>query len=45
MTESEILAPEDLDKAVSLSIEKAVLTLISLKVSKCFSNLKIPLSK
>ena len=44
-TESDIFAPDDLDRAVFLFNVKEVFILDNLKVSKYFSILKIPLSK
>ncbi len=45
ITELEILAPADFDRAELSSKEKLVLTRRSLMLSKCFSNLSTPLSK
>ena len=45
ITESEMFAPADFDRAESSSKEKFVLTLTSLMVSKCFSNFRTPLSR
>ena len=44
-TESDIFAPDDLDRAVSLFNVKEVFILDNLKVLKYFSILKTPLSK